>query len=91
MIVPKRTLFWMDREQDAYQGCIGVVIPAEVITDEMSKAMDALSVHGQENEQNVRYGMWHWHWTVLNIERTRVQDTLTGFGLTETDNLDNVW
>lgn len=67
-----------------------LMLPAEVITDELAATLKPLSRWGV-NEKNLRHGMQHWHWTIPNENLPQVRACLLGLGLIETDDLHEVW
>ena len=49
--------------------------------------------YGAPNERNedAVAGYWHWHWSIPDARLAEVRAYLTGLGLVETDELNDVW
>jgi hypothetical protein len=85
-----RLKFWLGDEWD---GDTELMLPAEIITEEMTAWLAGVARWGAPNERNedAEKGYWHWHWSIPNARLAEVRAYLTGLGLVETDELDEVW
>lgn len=88
----KRPFYWRDAGEDADDGCVCLIIPAECIDHELDTVLSELSRWQAADESNVRNGMWHWHWTIPLAKLPLAELYLTDRAeLTRTFDIEEVW